>query len=138
MSFRPPKTLPILSIFHNPRVGLSNQALALMQQKSRQEQSGKDIYKIDVIDADTLPTKDQIRQVARGYLKSSSWDKLIDKVNFPTLPNTIQDAETLLTREPKALLRPLVVDWANGMAAVGIDDIKDIEALIKNRINNTK
>ncbi|CAO3652526.1 unnamed protein product [Cunninghamella blakesleeana] len=103
-----------------------------MQQRSQQvvnETTNKDIYKIDVIEPDTLPTKDQLHQMA-DYLHS--WKHMIEKNHQVS---NLQDAEHLLLSDTTALQRPLVVDWSNGKAAVGITDLNDIEAVIKNRLN---
>ncbi|ORZ09889.1 hypothetical protein BCR42DRAFT_116901 [Absidia repens] len=144
MSFRPPKTLPILSIFHNSRVPLSRQAVAMLQERRSRPNTGEDVYRVDIIGDDTLPTKDQLEQMA-SYLHG--WDHLVSAAQdqnentsqqqHPS-PTTLQDAETLLLKDPSALQRPVVVDWSNGMAAVGTSSLDTIEALVQHRLNSKK
>ncbi|CAO3596104.1 unnamed protein product [Absidia cylindrospora] len=136
MSFRPPKTLPILSIFHNSRVPLSRRAVAMLQERRTRPNTGEDAYRLDIIGDDTLPTKDQLEQMA-SYLHG--WDHLVAaKENTSPSPTTLQDAETLLLQDPSALQRPVVVDWSNGMAAVGSSSLDTIEALVQHRLNSKK
>ncbi|KAI8097459.1 uncharacterized protein BX664DRAFT_312302 [Halteromyces radiatus] len=132
MSFRPPKTLPILSIFHNAQLPLSRQALSLLQSR-QQRPSGEDVYRVDIIGTDTLPTKDQLHQMA-SYLHG--WQPLLAKT--ATSPSNIQDAQDLLLNEPTALNRPIVVDWSNGKAAVGDSSLDTIETLLQQRLKSKK
>ncbi|KAI8343734.1 hypothetical protein BC941DRAFT_412195 [Chlamydoabsidia padenii] len=132
MSFRPPKTLPSLSIFHNAQVSLSRQALALLQARQHRPSTGEDAYRVDIIGADTLPTKDQLNQMA-SYL--NGWQPM---VSTTPQPSTMQDAQDVLLKDPAALKRPIVVDWSNGKAAVGDSSLDTIEALVQHRLDSKK
>lgn len=131
MSFRPPKTLPSLSIFHNAQVETSRRALALLQARQHRPSSGEDAYRVDIIGAETLPTKDQLNQMA-SYLHG--WQPLVSEQRQP-MPSTMQDAQDILLKDPEALKRPIVVDWSNGKAAVGDASLDTVEALIKHRLD---
>ncbi|ORZ10738.1 hypothetical protein BCR42DRAFT_469636 [Absidia repens] len=126
MSFRPPKTLPILSIFHNSRNGASRQALELLQ-KQQQRPSGQDAYRVDIIGDDTLPTKDQLQQLS-SYLHG--WKNLASEQQQDS---TIQDTQQALLKDPMALKRPLVVDWQRGAAATSTNTI---QALVQHRLDS--
>jgi arsenate reductase-like glutaredoxin family protein len=125
MSFRPPKALPILSIFHNARNGTSRQALAFLQER-QQRSTGQDAYKVDVINDDILPTKDQVEQIA-SYLHGMK-----SLVAEHEQEKDVKDTEQLLLKDPTALKRPMVVDWENAKAATSLNTI---QALIQHRLD---
>ncbi|KAI9259464.1 hypothetical protein BDA99DRAFT_513318 [Phascolomyces articulosus] len=132
MSFRPPKTLPILSIFHNGNLARSRAALDLLQKRATQK-NGNDAYRIDVIDTQP-PTVEQLRQVA-SFLPTSPqgnsethWHQMVQK------PDQLHDWSEIAQRlheEPSLLTRPIVVDWTRGKAAI---QPSDIENLINERV----
>ncbi|KAI7852445.1 hypothetical protein BDC45DRAFT_513430 [Circinella umbellata] len=130
MSFRPPKTLPILSIFHNGNIKRSRTALDLLKKRAPQK-NGNDAYRIDVIDSQP-PTIEQLRQVA-SFLphqgkEESSWYSMVQH------PDKLQDWSEIAQKiheEPSLLTRPIVVDWSNGKAAINDNDI---EQLINERV----
>lgn len=136
MSFRPPKTLPIVSIFHNAANSQSRAALELLKQRARRS-NGSDAYRIDVIEPDQKPTIYQLRQVA-SYLNQGSnggsgaapaWKQMVR-------PDAdLQDwseIATVLHEQPQLIQRPLVVDWTRGRAAIGSPTLDAIEKLLKN------
>ena len=131
MSFRPPKTLPILSIFHNGNIARSRSALDLLKRRVAQK-NGDDAYRIDVIDSQP-PTIEQLRQVA-SFLPhqqqgESRWHQMVQQ------PDKLQDWSEIaqkLHEEPSLLTRPIVVDWSNGKAAISDNDI---EKLINARVH---
>jgi arsenate reductase-like glutaredoxin family protein len=86
---------------------------------------------VDIIGAETLPTKDQLNQMA-SYLHG--WQPLVSEQRQP-MPSTVQDAQDILLKDPEALKRPIVVDWSNGKAAVGDASLDTVEALIKHRLD---
>ncbi|KAI9317633.1 thioredoxin-like protein [Dichotomocladium elegans] len=132
MSFRPPKTLPILTIFHNARNPQSCAALELLKSHCRLS-NGNDAYRIDIVDAQP-PTVDQLRQVASFLPKddsnSSPWKHMVRKdapvQDWAEIAHTIHE-------NPEWLQRPIVVDWNRGAAAVGQPDLGTIEKLIRGR-----
>ena len=131
MSFRPPKTLPILSIFHNGNLARSRTALELLKKRA-QENAGNDSYRIDVIEPETQPTLDQLRQVASALPKregASAWHQMVrpdaEVQEWAEIAQRIHD-------DPGLLQRPIVIDWARGQAAMTPEDI---EKLISERIN---
>ncbi|KAI9020755.1 hypothetical protein CLU79DRAFT_755351 [Phycomyces nitens] len=126
MSFRPPKTLPILSIFHNPSSKTSQNALWLLQAKQKRP-SGEEVYRIDVQDNIQEPlTPSQLSQIAE-YLGNGkpNWEPMV-------LGEQSFDAKQLLRDQPSLLKRPLVVDWNQGKAAVG--PLENIQQLVDARL----
>ncbi|SAL99308.1 hypothetical protein [Absidia glauca] len=112
-------------------VETSRRALALLQARQHRPSSGEDAYRVDIIGAETLPTKDQLNQMA-SYLHG--WQPLVSEQRQP-MPSTMQDAQDILLKDPEALKRPIVVDWSNGKAAVGDASLDTVEALIKHRLD---
>ncbi|ORX45256.1 hypothetical protein DM01DRAFT_1411017 [Hesseltinella vesiculosa] len=128
MSFRAPKTLPIISLFHNPRVAQSQQAMRMLQERQRRP-SGEDAYRLDVIAPDQLPTKDQLQQLASSL---HGWDALLaDEAKAATQ----HDALSVLLKDTDALKRPIAMDWDKGTAAT---NMTDLENLIQSRWNQAK
>ncbi|KAI8140606.1 hypothetical protein BJV82DRAFT_671352 [Fennellomyces sp. T-0311] len=133
MSFRPPKTLPILSIFHNGNLPKSRAALELLKKRAAQS-NGSDAYRVNVIETEP-PTLDQLRQVASSLPKregTSAWHQMVR-------PDAgVQDWAEIAQRihdDPNLLQRPIVMDWARGQAAMTLDDI---EKLINERIQSSE
>ncbi|KAL0082615.1 hypothetical protein J3Q64DRAFT_1752347 [Phycomyces blakesleeanus] len=136
MSFRPPKTLPILSIFHNPSSNASQNALRLLQAKQKRP-SGEDVYRVDVQDNLQEPlTSIQLKQIAE-YLGGGKpdWKPMISTTSTTATENQSfdYDAQQLLHDQPSVLQRPLVVDWNQGKAAVG-PALDKIQQLIESRL----
>ncbi|KAF7727989.1 hypothetical protein EC973_006754 [Apophysomyces ossiformis] len=139
MSFRPPKTLPILSIFHNAQCSKSRAALQLLLDKQKRPNED-DAYKVDVVDyQQTPPTSDQLRQVAQ-YLEGNSvpaWRRMIRSEAQDKVHNW-QEAQKLLLEQPALLERPIVVDWEKGLAALGRPTLEAVEKLIQGRLKECK
>lgn len=139
MSFRPPKTLPILSIFHNAANSQSRAALELLKQCACRS-NGSDAYRIDVIEPNQKPTIDQLRQVAsylsqgsaaggEKHASSSAWKQMVRP------DANVQDwseIATVLHEQPQLIQRPLVVDWSRGKAAIGSPTLDAVEKLLEN------
>lgn len=126
MSFRPPRSLPILTLFHNVKSERSKAALTMLQNKQKNVQ-GEERYRIDVMNAET-PTDTQLKQIA-GFLKSPTpWkDMLVQDVG------NAQDALHLLKEKPDVLRCPILVDWEKGTAAVGTSTLEALEKIIDAR-----
>ncbi|CEG79929.1 hypothetical protein RMATCC62417_14335 [Rhizopus microsporus] len=132
MSFRPPRSLPILTLFHNVKSDNSRAALRLLQ--SRQKNAdGEEKYRIDVMDEYKQPITDtQLRQVA-SYLESKTpWKDMLLPEASQIIDNA-QDAFKIIKDKPEVLRCPIVVDWERGRAASGIKGLEDIEKLINER-----
>lgn len=134
MSFRPPRTLPILTIFHNANIAQSRAALEMLKRSCRR-QDGNDAYRVDVMDKDDKPTIDQLHQIASFLPKQgdeSAWHRMVKpeaKVqDWAEIASVIHD-------NPGLLQRPMVVDWNRGAAAIGQPNLDSIEQLIKERTN---
>ncbi|KAI8092418.1 uncharacterized protein B0P05DRAFT_462383 [Gilbertella persicaria] len=125
MSFRPPRSLPILTLFHSVKSDKSRAALALLQNKQKNAR-GDDTYKIDIIDHQT-PTDTQLKQVASFLQSPTPWKDMIVDHNA----NNAQDAIQAIQDNPNLLNRPIVVDWQKGKAAIGSRTLDTIEQLIK-------
>ncbi|KAI7868902.1 hypothetical protein BDF14DRAFT_1789179 [Spinellus fusiger] len=133
MSFRAPRSLPILSIFHNPSSSESVSALQLLQAK-RKRPTGEEIYNIDVLDnVNAAPTPSQLQQVAE-YLGTpqSHWKTMLSSENMDQHEN--KDVHQMIIDQPQLLKRPLVVDWNQGRAAVGSSTLQAIKELIDARV----
>ncbi|KAG2235045.1 hypothetical protein BDF21DRAFT_433344 [Thamnidium elegans] len=130
MSFRPPRSLPILTLFHNVKSDKSRAALAMLQSKQKNT-SGEEKYRIDIMDEhQQTPTDTQLKQIA-SFLKSPTpWkEMLVDDKNI----GNAQDAFQVLKDKPELLQCPIVVDWEKGAAVTGSKTLDAIEKLINER-----
>lgn len=129
MSFRPPRSLPILTLFHNVKSERSKAALALLQSKQKNA-SGEEKYRIDVIDENQqTPTDTQLKQVA-SFLKSPTpWKEMMlnDQIT------NAHDAFKALKEKPDLLNCPILVDWEKGKAVMGSPTLEAVEKLIQER-----
>ncbi|KAG0192238.1 hypothetical protein DFQ28_009812 [Apophysomyces sp. BC1034] len=135
MSFRPPKTLPILSIFHNARSSKSRAALQLLLDKQKRPDQD-DAYRVDVVDYEqTPPTPDQLRQVSQFLGENSVpvWRRMI-RPEAQDMVHNWQEAQKLLLDRPALLERPIVVDWEKGQAALGRPTLAAVEKLLNQRL----
>lgn len=129
MSFRPPRSLPILTLFHNVKSDRSKAALTMLQNKQKNAQ-GEEKYRIDIMDeTKQTPTDTQLKQIA-SFLKSPTPWK--DMLNDTEIGNA-QDAFHVLKEKPELLRCPILVDWENGKAAVGSSTLDALEKLIDAR-----
>ncbi|KAG1460606.1 hypothetical protein G6F56_005913 [Rhizopus delemar] len=132
MSFRPPRTLPILTLFHNVRSNQSKAALVMLQNKQKNLE-GEERYRIDVMDEFKQPPTDtQLRQVASFLNSSTPWKDMLLPEASERVDNS-NDAFQLVKNQPRLLQCPIVVDWENGRAALGAKDLEAIEKLINER-----
>ncbi|KAJ2961043.1 hypothetical protein NQZ79_g3673 [Umbelopsis isabellina] len=124
MSFRPPRTRPILSIFHNPKCSKSRAALQLLNSHTDPP------YQVDVIDyLSDPPTPDQLRQVS-NYLGTVQGMLRSDAPKVDTVGQLIE----LVKKDPAVLERPVVIDWEKGKAVIGRPTSEAVERLIKDRL----
>ncbi|KAI8971663.1 hypothetical protein BDF20DRAFT_915443 [Mycotypha africana] len=142
MSFRPPRTLPILTLFHNVRVKNSQAALQLLQSKQKTE-SGDEKYRIDVVDeAHSQPTETQLKQMASFLDSPTPYKDLMfnDAGTGESQVTNVHDALKYIDTAKefaadKPILRtPILVDWERGKAAIGQPTLQSIEKLINERI----
>lgn len=126
MSFRPPRTRPILSIFHNPACSKSRAALQVLTDHKDPP------YQVDIIDyLQDPPTSDQLRQV-------SSYLGTVQGMLRPDAPKVsgIDQLVKLVKQDPSVLERPVVVDWDKGKAVLGRPTSEAVEQLVKDRLAN--
>ncbi|KAI9259345.1 hypothetical protein BY458DRAFT_517087 [Sporodiniella umbellata] len=132
MSFRPPRTLPIITLFHNAKSSQSRAALNLLQSKQKNHE-GDERYRIDVMDESKQPpTSTQLGQVASFLNSNTAWKDMLIPDASQVVDNA-KDAFNLVISKPTLIKCPIVVDWEKGSAALGADDLKAIEELIDKR-----
>ncbi|KAK3839725.1 MAG: hypothetical protein J3R72DRAFT_386419 [Linnemannia gamsii] len=124
MSFRLPK-FPMLTIFHNPSLKTSKEALALLQKASCRYN-----FEIDLIQSKTQPpTHQQVANIVE-YLGNGNIDEGLkhilvkeaevggaDAVEVRT-PSTVAEVQQILDKNPGYLRKPLIVDWNRGKALI--------------------
>ncbi|KAG2203745.1 hypothetical protein INT46_010679 [Mucor plumbeus] len=129
MSFRPPRSLPILTLFHNVKSERSKAALALLQNKQKNA-SGEEKYRIDVVDENQqTPTDTQLKQVASFLNSPTPWKEMLlnDQIT------NANDAFKALKEKPDLLNCPIVVDWEKGKAVIGSPTLDAVKKLIQER-----
>ncbi|KAI7902321.1 uncharacterized protein BX663DRAFT_510731 [Cokeromyces recurvatus] len=131
MSFRPPRSLPILTLFHNVKSERSRAALALLQNKQKNT-LGEERYRIDVIDeTQQAPTDTQLKQIASFLDSSTPWKDMLMS-NNKEITNA-HDAIHALQKRPTLLNCPILVDWDKGRAVIGSSSLEALERLINDR-----
>lgn len=149
------RSIPQISIFHNPSSPPSNRALAILQSAlSSPYPPGKSSapplrFNLEVIE-NTPPTADQVKTIL-SYLPSvgDSSDPhhiarlLSSHPSTPALPDRPHNAEALVrlaSRNPNVIQWPIVVDWDGGRASVGgVEGVSAIlEALRQKRDGEVK
>ncbi|PIL34115.1 hypothetical protein GSI_03826 [Ganoderma sinense ZZ0214-1] len=146
------RTIPEISIFHNPSSPASKNALNLLRSAVSSPYppsvpSASPLnFNLEIIE-NQPPTGDQLRTIL-SYLPSRSpaspagipdpptAEALLS--SHPTVDSRPQDLDAvvaLASKNPNALKWPIVVDWNNGRAAVGdVDGVKQLlEELRKTR-----
>ncbi|KAI0668955.1 thioredoxin-like protein [Trametes maxima] len=136
------RTIPQVSIFHNPASPTSLKALKLLQSAVASPYPSSKLsapplqFDLEVIE-NKPPTPDQLRTIL-SYLpsKPSSPDVLLSAhLTVDARPTNAEEVSQLASQNLHALKWPIVVDWNNGNTAVGdIDGVKNIlEELRKKR-----
>ncbi|KAF9541006.1 hypothetical protein EC957_003585 [Mortierella hygrophila] len=127
MSFRLPK-FPMITIFHNPSLKTSTEALSLLQKASRRYN-----FEIDLIQTKKQPpTHQQVANIVE-YLGNGSIDAGLEQVLVPEVekkPSTVAEVQEILDKNPGYLRKPLVVDWNRGKALIA-DPPRRIFELVK-------
>ncbi|KAG0278684.1 hypothetical protein BGZ96_002280 [Linnemannia gamsii] len=128
MSFRLPK-FPMITIFHNPSLKTSTEALTLLQKASRRYN-----FEIDLIQTKKQPpTHQQIKNIVE-YLGNGSIDEGLAQVLVPEAverkPSTVAEVQEILDRNPGYLRKPLLVDWNRGKALIA-DPPRRVFELVK-------
>ncbi|KAF9353176.1 hypothetical protein BGX26_009029 [Mortierella sp. AD094] len=133
MSFRLPK-FPMLTIFHNPSLKDSKEALKLLKAASVKHK-----FKVDLIQAKTIPpTPQQILNIVH-YLGEGSLDRGITDILVPGAPkaSTVEEVQKLLEKNPELLRKPLIVDWNKGRAIIADPPIK-VKEFVKVQVGDTE
>ncbi|KAF9971568.1 hypothetical protein BGZ73_005487 [Actinomortierella ambigua] len=119
MSFRMPRTMPMLTIFHNPASSVSKQALQLLRKASVQHD-----FQVDVVEADAAPTHQQVSNIVEFLAKTEkiSVPQSCQRLLTPGAPSvsTVGQVQKLLDKDPKLFVKPLIVDWNKGKAIIPI------------------
>ncbi|KAF8945606.1 hypothetical protein BGZ47_002319 [Haplosporangium gracile] len=127
MSFRLPR-FPMITIFHNPSLKSSTEALSFLQKTSRRYN-----FEIDLIQTDKQPpTHQQVANIVE-YLGNGSIDEGLAQVLVPEVekkPSTVAEVQEILDRNPRYLRKPLIVDWNRGKALIA-DPPKRVFELVK-------
>ncbi|TRM58283.1 thioredoxin-like protein [Schizophyllum amplum] len=130
------KTVPELTIFHNPSSPPSNSALKLLQEAvSRpypptQPTRGPLHFDLEVVQGP--PTQDQLRSILSyvapgGRTAPGSVFLSAHPSAESEKPAEVEEIAPLATQNPNALKWPIVVDWAAGRASVGsVDGVKNM------------
>ncbi|KAF9098856.1 hypothetical protein BGX23_004948 [Mortierella sp. AD031] len=114
MSFRLPK-FPMLTIFHNPSLKTSKEALTYLQKASRRYN-----FEIDLIQSKTQPpTHTQVTNIVE-YLGNGSIEDGLAQILIPEVPkpSTVAEVQQILDKNPGYLRKPLIVDWNRGKALI--------------------
>ncbi|KAI0830061.1 thioredoxin-like protein [Trametes gibbosa] len=137
------RTIPEISIFHNPSSPASSNALKLLRSALSapyppSTSTGPPLsYNLEVIE-NKPPTSDQLRTIL-SYLPSKSLsgqtetptpDVLLSA--HPTVdsrPTNPEGVFQLASQNPNALKWPIVVDWNNGRVAVG--DVEGVKSILE-------
>ncbi|KAF9995978.1 hypothetical protein BGZ80_010359 [Entomortierella chlamydospora] len=113
--------LPIISIYHNPSLVVSKEALKLLKAASNKHK-----FKVDLIQAKSIPpTPQQILNMVH-YLGNGSLKRGITDILVPEAPkaSTIEEVQKILSEKPAFLRKPLIVDWSRGKAIIADPAIK--------------
>ncbi|KAI5846062.1 thioredoxin-like protein [Tricharina praecox] len=132
--FRFHKTLDVLTLFHSPSNPQSAKVLNLLKSASAHATdssiTGKNptaSFELDVIEAPTVPTPDQLRSI----LEFIGPNKIGDIVKGA---KSESEAVRMLKQggevSSEKVLRPLLVDWNNGRVVLGGDE-KAIQKLVE-------
>ncbi|KAG0256854.1 hypothetical protein DFQ27_005444 [Actinomortierella ambigua] len=117
MSFRLPRTVPLLTIFHNPANSASKQALQLLKKASVEHD-----FKVDVVDASAAPTHQQVSNIVEFLAKTEkiSVPQSCQRILTSGAPSvsTVGQVQKLLDKDPKLFVTPLIVDWNKGKAII--------------------
>ncbi|KAI0742547.1 thioredoxin-like protein [Daedaleopsis nitida] len=135
------RSIPELSIFHNPSSPASTNALHLLRAAVSSpyppsKPSAPPLnFNLEVIE-NKPPTTDQLQTIL-SYLPSKSRVVRVasQKLLPRTRPTSAEGIVKLASQNPNALKWPIVVDWHSGRAAVGdLDAVKGLlEELRKKR-----
>ncbi|EJF58734.1 hypothetical protein DICSQDRAFT_148939 [Dichomitus squalens LYAD-421 SS1] len=140
------RSIPEISIFHNPSSPASAKALSLLRSALSSpyppsKPSAPPLnFNLEVIE-NKPPTKDQLRTILSyvpakspsgtgGIAPAPSAETLLS--SHPTVderPHDVEGVATLANRNPNALKWPIVVDWHNGRASIG--DVGGVQQILE-------
>ncbi|KAF9158126.1 hypothetical protein BGX21_003887 [Mortierella sp. AD011] len=126
--------IPIITIYHNPSLMVSKEALKLLKAASNKYK-----FKVDLIQARTIPpTPQQILNMVH-YLGNGSLNRGITDILVPEAPkaSTIEEVQKILSEKPAFLRKPLIVDWSRGKAIIADPAIK-VKEFVKVEGDDTK
>ncbi|RDX46001.1 hypothetical protein OH76DRAFT_1356704 [Lentinus brumalis] len=140
------RSIPEISIFHNPSSPASKNALNLLRSAvlgpyPPSKPSAPPLkFDLEVIE-NTPPTADQLRTILSylpsksptgpsGSSQTPSPDVLLSAhPTVDTRPTSAEGVVKLASQNPNALKWPIVVDWHNGKAAIG--DLEGVRGLLE-------
>ncbi|KAL1701777.1 thioredoxin-like protein [Schizophyllum commune] len=128
------RTVPELTIFHNPSSPPSKAALKLLQDAVSRPypptSSKHEPLHFDLQVVEGPPTQDQLRSILsyvapEGRTAAGSVFLSAHPAAEPEKPADVEAIPKLASQNPSALKWPIVVDWAGGRASVGnVDGVK--------------
>ncbi|PCH42932.1 hypothetical protein WOLCODRAFT_144282 [Wolfiporia cocos MD-104 SS10] len=134
------RSIPQISIFHNPSSPPSSAALQLLRAavSSPYPPSRPNApplrFNLEVIE-NAPPTADQLQTIL-SYLPAGSAGESRSPVSLlsahPTVhtrPSSAEGVSSLAAKNPNALKWPIVVDWHGGRAAVG--DVEGVKSILE-------
>ncbi|KZT00241.1 uncharacterized protein LAESUDRAFT_688380 [Laetiporus sulphureus 93-53] len=136
------RTIPQISIFHNPSSASSNAALKLLRAavSSPYPPSKPNAlplkFNLDVVENQS-PTPEQLGIIV-SYLATpktpaaevpSAASLLSAHPSVEAGPTSAEDVSSLAAQNPNALKWPIVVDWNDGRAAVG--DLEGVKGILE-------
>jgi len=139
-SFR--RLLPEISIFHNSSSPQSVNALSVLRSALSSPYppgnlNGQPLqFNLSVVEAP--PNPDQLKTIL-SYLPSPATNPSMvllsvhPSVSATEQPTTLKEIAELAEKNPKALKWPIVVNWNDGKASIGVDGVKDILETLRQR-----
>ena len=137
------KSLPQISIFHNPSSPPSTKSLALLRaalSSPYPPKSSSGPLKFDLEVVEGSPTSDQLQTIL-GYISSPSPSSNTSPAALRTFlsshpagvdenaVNSPSQLAKLAESNPKSMKWPIVVDWMGGRAAVG--DVEGVKSILE-------
>ncbi|KAF9996783.1 hypothetical protein BGZ65_007639 [Modicella reniformis] len=106
---------PMITIYHNPKLPVSREALKLLKTAAAKQK-----FRVDLVQAKyESPTEIQVKAIC-GYLGKGSLAKGARLVLVPEAPlaSTVEQVIETLQAKPTYLKKPLIVDWVKGRAVI--------------------
>ncbi|KAG0253487.1 hypothetical protein DFQ27_007369 [Actinomortierella ambigua] len=105
-----------LTIFTNPRCSKSREALARLREASQKKHF--DLEEIEYLK--TPPTQEQIASIL-DFLDAEDNPQVFKDILRSDAPkaDSVADVQTIISQDPSAMQRPIIVNWADKKAVIG-------------------